>query len=825
LVVAEPVHKARRASERGPGTLGKPAKKSALPWILAAAGGGTLFVIALVVTILLMVGKKDPVPTMAARPIPPRNGGIPPGNGNDQLVPVKAPNDPPPPVIEVPPGPAPAAIAKENTLRVKKATAYLRVSMPNGLTGEGSGFFAAEPGLVFTNAHVLGMLGASSPMPARVDVVVNSGEPGQEFALAGQILGVDRTSDLAVLRVNDAGGRLPPPLAVDTSAALIELQKVYVFGFPYGASLGKNITVSESSISSLRRGADGVVSRVQVNGGMNPGNSGGPVVDTRGVVVGVAVSIISGTQINFAVPGEKVRALLQGHVTGVHFGEPYLDNGQVKLPVRVECLDPLQRIRDLRAEVWTGNPGGSRPASLKQPPAAAGDAAKQVVPLTYAGGKGQGEFVLPAVEGGRVIWVQPTLVDTAGSVSWAAATAFQPAEATPLERRPALLRLQYDSQPDRTLKLQSIFTMNLGKGVGPLALVENTNTQALEQAQTDKVGGKCSLTIGSCTETGEFNGKLVPRNPRAQDLMRGKPIAYILKPDGLLFQRVNTHLNQSFSPDVRRDFDELADHIANAYELTCLSVPNREVQPRQTWQARLPVMLGAGPKKEIIDVFTTCTYEGSRILEGKQHALITLAGNVRGRNPGVNAVGGKVTGKMHFAIDKGYFSRGTVRIESEGGDGGNSQTLEVNMSRVPGNLLNLTPAKPGPSTPPPTTVVKSKALLQTTAALTAQDRSDCPTKAGCYFKTMPVTLTTGKTYVIEMTRMDVSDLDPYLILANPGGQIVAQDDDGAGFPNARIIYQAPTSGDYRLFATTFPPNNLGTFRLEVWEATTTSGRK
>ena len=49
----------------------------------------------------------------------------------------------------------------------------------------------------------------------------------------------------------------------------------------------------------MLHGDDGLLSKVQVNGGMQPGNSGGPVVDPHGNVIGVAVSIIEGTQINF----------------------------------------------------------------------------------------------------------------------------------------------------------------------------------------------------------------------------------------------------------------------------------------------------------------------------------------------------------------------------------------------------------------------------------------------------------------------------------------------------------------------------------------------
>ncbi len=115
-----------------------------------------------------------------------------------------------------------------------------------------------------------------------------------------------------MLRVE--GADLPPPLEVVPADDLLETQAAYVFGFPLGSSLGRAITLNTSSVSSLRRNNAGVLQRVQVKGGMNPGNSGGPVVDGQGRVVGVAVSGIGRTPIKFAVPSEAVREMLAGRV-------------------------------------------------------------------------------------------------------------------------------------------------------------------------------------------------------------------------------------------------------------------------------------------------------------------------------------------------------------------------------------------------------------------------------------------------------------------------------------------------------------------------------
>jgi hypothetical protein len=64
-----------------------------------------------------------------------------------------------------------------------------------------------------------------------------------------------------------------------------------------------------------------------------------------------------------------------------------------------------------------------------------------------------------------------------------------------------------------------------------------------------------------------------------------------------------------------------------------------------------------------------------------------------------------------------------------------------------------------------------------------------------------------------------TDLDPYLLLHDPAGKKAAEDDASGGDLNARLLYRAPVSGTYQLYATTFGPGQVGTFRLTVAEAT------
>jgi hypothetical protein len=75
----------------------------------------------------------------------------------------------------------------------------------------------------------------------------------------------------------------------------------------------------------------------------------------------------------------------------------------------------------------------------------------------------------------------------------------------------------------------------------------------------------------------------------------------------------------------------------------------------------------------------------------------------------------------------------------------------------------------------------------------------------------------GKTYVIDMVSPDQKALDPYLMLFDPSGKKVAEDDDGGAGLNARIVHRAEASGYYRIVCTSFEKSGAGPYTLTVRE--------
>jgi S1-C subfamily serine protease len=278
----------------------EPARKKGLsPLILAAIAGGALLVVGGGVAILIAAREKDPERKEKEKSVVAATS-----NQSPVVVPKKDmdPNTPTP----------------ETVARVKKATVLIRVQYKDGKQASGSGFVEKTSGLVVTNAHVVGLLSSKDSRWAIINLVVNSGEGDKEYTLAGVVEegDYDSENDLAIIhpKIIEVGERhvVPDGLVVPKNPGLVELQNLVVFGFPLGTQLGAEISVRPTKVSSIRKDPKDPkkLKYIQVEGAMTHGNSGGPVIDTKGNVVGVAVAGIQGENINLAIPSEKVVELL-----------------------------------------------------------------------------------------------------------------------------------------------------------------------------------------------------------------------------------------------------------------------------------------------------------------------------------------------------------------------------------------------------------------------------------------------------------------------------------------------------------------------------------
>ena len=185
------------------------------------------------------------------------------------------------------------------------------------VSGLGSGFIVSEEGLILTSAHVV----------AHADEVIVKLTDRREFR--AKVLGADRRTDVAVLKID--AGRLPV-VAIGNPDELAVGEWVVAIGSPFGFDNSVSVGVVSAKGRALQEGS--AVPFIQTDAAVNPGNSGGPLFNSRGEVVGINSQIYSRSGgymgISFAIPideaqrvAEQLKAggrVVRGRI-GVQIGE------------------------------------------------------------------------------------------------------------------------------------------------------------------------------------------------------------------------------------------------------------------------------------------------------------------------------------------------------------------------------------------------------------------------------------------------------------------------------------------------------------------------
>jgi S1-C subfamily serine protease len=207
--------------------------------------------------------------------------------------------------------------------RVAPSVASVQVESNGRSQGAGSGFLFTPDGYMLTNSHVVRTGRRGPPGPAtRYRIALGDGQE-----LAARWVGDDPDTDLAVLRVDESGSGRLPHATLGTTAAVRRGEIAVAIGNP----LGFEHTVTAGIVSALGRSMRSGNGRlipnvVQTDAALNPGNSGGPLVGSRGDVIGVNTAIIRGAQaLSFAVAVEVARwvvpqLLRHGKVRRAHLG-------------------------------------------------------------------------------------------------------------------------------------------------------------------------------------------------------------------------------------------------------------------------------------------------------------------------------------------------------------------------------------------------------------------------------------------------------------------------------------------------------------------------
>ncbi len=348
---------------------------------------------------------------------------------------------------------------------LKRGVVFLKVSV-GPLEWSGSGFMIHRQGetvYVVTNAHVASKPDlADGELPAtlrgrnslellrlrqaiqgrepEITAVFYSGTPQEERRTAS-VAALDVPNDLAVLKLTGLS-KVPESLVLDPELKPIETTPVYIFGFPFGEALSTSkgnpaVSVGRGTISSLRLDDNGAVSSVQIDGALNPGNSGGPVVDSRGRLLGIAVTTIKGAGIGFSIPPSVLHRLLSGSVTARRITRR-MDDPQpgIAFDIELTLFDPYQKVHSVKVfcapdRIEVPSTDSARALSGGQP-----------VELTVQNGKARGIWRLPAeAKLPSVLTLQPAVIDPDSNVTYLVASQHRflvDATGVPASRLPAM---------------------------------------------------------------------------------------------------------------------------------------------------------------------------------------------------------------------------------------------------------------------------------------------------------------------------------------------------------------------------------------------------
>jgi S1-C subfamily serine protease len=213
--------------------------------------------------------------------------------------------------------------------------------------GQGSGFILDKQGLILTNNHVINNA-------QRVEVTLSD-----KHKYKATVMGVDKNHDLALLKIN--APNLTPAVLAD-SQSLVVGQRVYAIGNPFGLSG----TMTRGIISAIRsiHGPENnpIEDAIQTDAAVNPGNSGGPLLNSRGEVIGITTLIANNgadqsSGIGFAIPINTAKAVLDDFAKYGRVRRPSLDI--ITIPIGPDIAEQLGLPADYGILIDRVIPGGA----------------------------------------------------------------------------------------------------------------------------------------------------------------------------------------------------------------------------------------------------------------------------------------------------------------------------------------------------------------------------------------------------------------------------------------------------------------------------------
>jgi V8-like Glu-specific endopeptidase len=566
-----------------------------------------------------------------------------------------------------------APFADDVLAKYKRATVFLRVTDASGSLVLGSGCMVDERGVVLTNAHVLGMPVSYSRPPQKIEVVIGGGEKGAQ-TVSAKFLGIDRGVDLAALRIE--ADDLPDPLSLYTTAELKAAQSVYVLGFPEGKKSGGSFKTNASSLESSRKENE-TIKEWQLSGGVNASNSGGPVADERGRLIGIAVAApapidpaasannpanpIAGAAavsppaaLSLLIPASRVAQFLAGRLDNYSMDAAIRDGNKIKMLYRMQFNDPLGRVRKIRIEHFQGPWSTNRQNGPSPEPPESERTPAKIASVSYdRSGLASGEVeVLPLKQPTFGYWFRPRWVDGLGQDY--AAPALGGMTAMPFERRALNIKFQPIGGPAAPMELLSNANFVVRQPNSP---PEPFGLLMMAAIRPDYRPEKniCHLLLNYS----RFRYTLRSNNatpPSELELRRfannfvASSAIMDLKANGAM-QKSTVNVGQ-VDTDFRTLITAMNEILVQSIDLLSAPIPNGEAQPLQTFAVQRNVLAGVpvAQVKAVADL--KFTYHGTHeFAANTPSALFVFEGDIHA--PRGNQIGGTIRGRVEISPNTG----------------------------------------------------------------------------------------------------------------------------------------------------------------------------
>jgi S1-C subfamily serine protease/antitoxin component YwqK of YwqJK toxin-antitoxin module len=180
------------------------------------------------------------------------------------------------------------------------------ISSGNDWRGNGSGFLINEKGYIATNYHVI---------KDANEIQVEYFQKGIKNTYSAKVIVVDKQNDLAVIQISDARFKNLPTIPYVFNTTIKDVgSEVFALGYPIASVLGDEIKFTDGRISS-RTGIEGDITVYQISVPIQPGNSGGPLFDNNGNLVGITSSGLNkeyfkSENVNYAIKTTYLKNLI-----------------------------------------------------------------------------------------------------------------------------------------------------------------------------------------------------------------------------------------------------------------------------------------------------------------------------------------------------------------------------------------------------------------------------------------------------------------------------------------------------------------------------------